>query len=658
MLNPSAEREVNNNYKLSTEKARQWWNNQAFESRKNIVIESDAVINDDQEVEDQMVADIADSDYDNLPDITQQEIDSKIDDEEDIEQIFNLEGESYLQCSKCDDLFTSNEDYDLHKDVDHGEEPEDFEESDETYKLAMNPDLTREALREANSLLTETEERQLYGGYDKNGEIQSSVMPYNLPPVATGKYNDNPNSFFYSNKIFRAGDSSLRTSSLGEARAKAREWQLPAELQGLIPDSGSVNDPDLEELRKAMNTYYEVSNNGGGNWYEGADADTTSLMRNYNLSNTERLEAFHVDNHENPYDEDGYDIEIDQNEEDRLMNSSLSELESLINQLIEKAKGKRNENNWNAWESKASESNLDFTDYMTIDEDDIATCDLCGMRYDMLGTSHQKLKGHLDTVHGIVTEAKISSKRIPKADLYQGGQKVGIIEDYNPRQHEGYVTLDGIGIKEFGALPSAYTAYLNGEKIPNKWDNQVDYNASFFGESGEDDYEERPEWEWLTNKSPAPEVDYDQVEYEDDGVSDISVPNTEPKGEDKNEFLDDVDYTGEAVNYVYPTKATESTKSYITESEPYEEEYEEFENSDEELIEETISIRKLTGYSDNSIAQELHINYGVSHEEALEKVYSVEVSTNDRVAQTFFGKMYKECTESEKDELRMYSGSD
>ena len=463
MLNPSAEREVNNNYRLSTEKARQWWNNQAFESRKNIVIESDAVINDDQEVEDQMVADVADKDYDDLPDITQQEIDSKIDDEEDIEQIFNLEGESYLQCSKCDDLFTSNEDYDLHKDIDHGEEPEDFEESEETYQLAMNPDLTREALREANSLLTETEERELYSGYDKNGEIQSSVMPYNLPPVATGKYNDNPNEFFYSNKIFRAGDSALRTSSLGESKAN----------------------------------------------------------------------------------EDGYTT-----------------------------------------------------------KDDPAICPNCNS--DSFG-------------------------------YIMNGQRY----EFEDVQSNGKVKCDSCG----------------GEFTPRELVTIAD---GYYTESkaSEDDYEERPEWDWLTNKSPAPEVEYGQVDYEDDGVSDISVPNTEPKGEDKNEFLDDVDYTGEAVDYVYPTKATESTKSYITESEPFEEEYEEFEDSDDEIIEETISIRKLTGYSDNSIAQELHINYGVSHEEALEKVYSVEVSTNDRVAQTFFGKMYKECNESEKDELRMYSGSD
>ena len=219
MLNPSAERELTENYRLSTEKARQWWNNQAFESRKNIVIESDAVINDDQEVEDQIVADVADSDYDELPDETKQEIDVQIDEEEDIEEIFEVQGEEYLQCSKCDDLFTSNEDYDIHKSVDHGEEPEDFEDSEETYQLTMNPDLTRESLREANSLLTETEERELYGGYDKNGDIQSSVMPYNVPAKATGKYNDNPNEFFYSNKIFRAGNSALRTASLGESKA-------------------------------------------------------------------------------------------------------------------------------------------------------------------------------------------------------------------------------------------------------------------------------------------------------------------------------------------------------------------------------------------------------------------------------------------------------
>ena len=247
MLNPSAERELTENYRLSTEKARQWWNNQAFESRKNIVIESDAVINDDQEVEDQIVADVADSDYDELPDETKQEIDSQIDEEEDIEEIFEVQGEEYLQCSKCDDLFTSNEDHDIHKSVDHGEEPEDFEESEETYQLTMNPDLTREALREANSLLTETEEKELYGGYDKTGKIQSSVMPYNVPAKATGKYNDNPNEFFYSNKIFRNGSSTERNFTA----TKYLETEVqPKEIQHLEKQKQVKNLTFLNIIKK------------------------------------------------------------------------------------------------------------------------------------------------------------------------------------------------------------------------------------------------------------------------------------------------------------------------------------------------------------------------------------------------------------------------
>ena len=540
MLNPSAERELTENYRLSTEKARQWWNNQAFESRKNIVIESDAVINDDQEVEDQIVADVADSEYDELPDETKQEIDSQIDEEEDIEEIFEVQGEEYLQCSKCDDLFTSNEDYDVHKSVDHGEEPEDFEDSEETYKLTMNPDLTREALREANSLLTETEEKELYGGYDKTGKIQSSVMPYNVPAKATGKYNDNPNEFFYSNKIFRAGDSALRTASLGEAETN-EDWE-DEESERVQKALDKMNaDAYMKQLTKKGYNEESKASEGDSEWY----SDWNKAVQDLKNNNIQSYEE-----HARKYGFDAWDQNPSHNIEQAIKN-----MEWTID--YEKSV-----------ESKASEFQV--------------MCPKCHNTYDTFA------KG-------------------------------------------GKCEYCGADNREFYGMES---------------------------KSSEDDYEERAEWNWLTNKDSAPEVDYDQVEYEDDGVSDISVPNAEPKGEDKNEFLDDVDIKLDEVNFVYPTKSNESTKSYIKESEPFDEEYEEFEDSDDEIIEETITVRKLTGYSDNSIAQELHINYGVSHEEALEKVYSVEVSTNDKVAQTFFGKMFKECTESEKDELRMYSGSD
>ncbi len=78
---------------------------------------------------------------------------------------------------------------------------------------------------------------------------------------------------------------------------------------------------------------------------------------------------------------------------------------------------------------------------------------------------------------------KISEAKIPSGDLYQNGSKVGTIRDYNPKQHEGYVTLDGIGIEEFGAMTSDYEVRVNGERIPNKWDGKIDYNLALFGES-------------------------------------------------------------------------------------------------------------------------------------------------------------------------------
>ena len=73
--------------------------------------------------------------------------------------------------------------------------------------------------------------------------------------------------------------------------------------------------------------------------------------------------------------------------------------------------------------------------------------------------------------------------KIAQGDLYQGGQKVGTIRDYNSKQHEGYVTLDGIGIEEFGAMTSDYEVKVNGERIPNKWDGKHDYNLDLFGEA-------------------------------------------------------------------------------------------------------------------------------------------------------------------------------
>lgn len=153
------------------------------------------------------------------------------------------------------------------------------------------------------------------------------------------------------------------------------------------------------------------------------------------------------------------------------------------------------------------------------------------------------------------------------------------------------------------------------------------------------------------------DVDYEKENEQSMGF--IEQQHTEPK-EDKDEKLDKVDISLEKIDYVYKTKGSESEeKDHVTDPvEGLDEEYAQLEDSQEDEVKSLVESRKLHGYSNEHIAKELHIIYGISKDRALEKVYSVEVSNNDKVAQTFFGKMYKDCTESEKSEMRMYSGSD
>jgi len=98
-------------------------------------------------------------------------------------------------------------------------------------------------------------------------------------------------------------------------------------------------------------------------------------------------------------------------------------------------------------------------------------------------TGHTMYHAGFKPVVPLFHEAKASEAKIPSGDLYQYGSKVGTIRDYNPKQHEGFVTLDGIGIEEFGAMTSDFEVRVNGERIPNKWDGKHDYNLDLFGES-------------------------------------------------------------------------------------------------------------------------------------------------------------------------------
>ena len=67
-------------------------------------------------------------------------------------------------------------------------------------------------------------------------------------------------------------------------------------------------------------------------------------------------------------------------------------------------------------------------------------------------------------------------KSILEITLHKG------LRNYNPKRHEGYVTITDVGIEEWGAMDSGWHVEIDGKRIPNKWDNKVDPNKAFFGE--------------------------------------------------------------------------------------------------------------------------------------------------------------------------------
>jgi len=238
-------------------------------------------------------------------------------------------------------------------------------------------------------------------------------------------------------------------------------------------------------------------------------------------------------------------------------------------------------------------------------------------------------------------EGQVSEIKALKSE-YGSDEWVDHISSGLPTSSESYAKEDDYQ-HNFGELTSlAQDKIEDGGISQDTWDGsskeeRKDIESELHGESEDVDYEKEDEL----------------------SAGFIEQQHTEPK-EDKNKDLDDVDISLEKIDYIYPTKVGEAKKkSYITEAiDGLDEEYDHEKESDSEEIVEMVTSRKMSGYSDESIARELHITYGVDPDYARNRVYGIEVSTNDKVANTFFGKMYKDCTESEKDELKMYSGSD
>lgn len=189
--------------------------------------------------------------------------------------------------------------------------------------------------------------------------------------------------------------------------------------------------------------------------------------------------------------------------------------------------------------------------------------------------------------------------------------------------------------------------------------NEIKNEFEFKGEA--DNYPQKQtmthnEWERdLSDLKSRYETESESVKYDPDGSVEFQGKETILD----IPALEGVDFGFESYDE-YPTKANESIeKSYVTETySGIVDEYNRFTASESDDVNELVTSRKMQGYGSESIAKELVMEYGVSKEDALERVYSIEVSVNDQIANTFFQKRYSECSPSEKKELSLYAGSD
>jgi hypothetical protein len=250
MSNPSISDIVKNTLRESTSTERDWWNKQGTEAKRNILIGKDydfteiASENAYQQETTAKFNQLVNTSYDSLPRSVKAIIKESLIDMGELPNPSDFKGignefvanpwgitkEVFTECDRCDETFMDEDDYQNHKDIDHGDDGEDFDKVEETYALSMNPDLTREKLREARRIINETSNDDFHRSVYFNGKDLPQATVTEPDDVKGIKgYNDNPNKGLYDNKLFKSGTSKDRVALESHSDNESEPTQLTAE---------------------------------------------------------------------------------------------------------------------------------------------------------------------------------------------------------------------------------------------------------------------------------------------------------------------------------------------------------------------------------------------------------------------------------------------
>jgi len=559
MPDPSSEDISNDNTSLAMASEGEIWNNLSLESRANILGqdmagEAENISNNKESV---YQKDLKNSSYENmsyysLPPAIQFYVSNKLHEVGYFRDtyganVYEVEGESRYKCKDCDDIFTAEEDFRVHRKVSHDSD-ESETESQEAYfrSLDIDPNLTKDNLSWARKVLRGESARQTFP-QEKGPTITTPKLP-----KGRKEYDDNPNHYFYDNKLFKKGTRSPYESGLTEARL------LIEVEEEILNKYGWESTKDVEKSQANREIYAtEVAQKVTASELHPRTLKILDSVNKPLLFKTLiRLGAVETQPEEwdeqvikeEPMHQD-YDPQHphEHNDFDKYFGDKVAEEDdkSDLEKIFDKAPMLNDE------EDHIKEEHAPLAD-MILQESDGRTCQDCGFH----SNDETQMNSH--------KQEHLAGEDFP----------------FEKKEEETSITA------EPSLLEGVDASVIEVEAEEYNIDEKNDIKAS----------EARTLSSYVGNKTKGGESLADIM----DGALDVPV-------------------------------ATET-------------------------VNEVIYNRKLDGYHEDKIARELFINHGLEYNDAIKQIRGVEVSDDDRVAKTLFGKLLSECNQAEITEMRTYAG--
>ncbi len=514
-------------------------------------------------------------------------------------RVYEVEDSDRFECKDCEETFTAEEDFRVHRKINHDDNGESETESQEAYfrSLEIDPDMTKNNLKEARKIIRGESSRVEYPQNDPATKSDPKL------PKGRKEYDDNPNHYFYDTKLFRRGSRGGNYDQTGTALTEARA--LINLEEKILKKYGWESTKEIEKStasREVFSTAVAKEVNVGK-----LHPRTIKILDSVNkpfLVNTLSKLAQEAD-----VDYRG-DVHDEGTKQDDAPFSNQGE------PVIHQDYDPEHPHEHNAFD-------LNFGDKVA-EEDDTSNFD-----------------------------AKIENDQVIQ-DLPSDKRSFDVQADYEPSEEPigGNIENDQ---KTIG-LPTNKRSFdvENGEEEPDK----TCATCGFYSADEQELHSHVQDHESPTTNAVEDfpfedEEEQTTVTAEPDLLQNVNTDVLQVEAEtdyDPNEKFDDKaeearilqQYTG------YKPKAGEAVGDILDGA---------IDNPvEQQSVDDTIYDRKLDGQHEDKIARELGIYHEVEYEDAIERIRSIEVNDNDRTAKTLFGKKFADCNEAEVSEMRILGG--